>query len=226
MPHCKPHFSALHTLARLDMRAYRRHVGCEPRPSATARCCPVRERQGRAGTSTKLRDGSVQPPKDRRRRGRERTPKGLIKRGKRYIYRDQREGKRVWINLGDDYATALKRFSELSQGAAAFVGTVAQAADRWLAKYIRTRRAERDARMAQVRAERYLKPFLGTKQLTRITGDDLRDYRLWLQRPEAGISLQTVAHLLSDARCFFNWAVSEGLLDRSPFPRRLMPKIQ
>jgi integrase/recombinase XerD len=32
--------------------------------------------------------------------------------------------------------------------------------------------------------------------------------------------------VLSDARCFFNWAVSEGLLERSPFPRRALPKIQ
>ena len=108
----------------------------------------------------------------------------------------------------------------------AFAGTVAQAAERWLVKYVGTQRGRRDARLAAVRVEKYLVPFLGMTPLARVSGDDLRDYRLWLERPAAHSSIQTVAHVLSDARCFFNWAASEGLVDRSPFPRRLMPRIQ
>lgn len=33
-------------------------------------------------------------------------------------------------------------------------------------------------------------------------------------------------HLLSEARCLLNWCVDAGHIPRSPFPRRLMPKIQ
>lgn len=79
---------------------------------------------------------------------------------------------------------------------------------------------------ARVRVEKYLAAFLGPTPLAQVSGDQLRAYRLWLERPEAGIAPQTVVHLLSDARCFFNWAVAEGHLDRSPFPRRLLPRLQ
>jgi integrase/recombinase XerD len=38
--------------------------------------------------------------------------------------------------------------------------------------------------------------------------------------------MTTVWHVLSDARCLFRWAEDEGLVDRSPFPRRVMPRLQ
>jgi integrase len=103
---------------------------------------------------------------------------------------------------------------------------VRRAAQHWLVNYVATSRNVRGVRLAEVRVAKYLAPFMGRLQLDRVTGDRLREYRLWLERPEAAISQQTVVHVLSDARCFFNWAVSEGLLDRSPFPRRLLPRIQ
>lgn len=37
--------------------------------------------------------------------------------------------------------------------------------------------------------------------------------------------MTTVWHVLSDARCLFRWAEDEGLVDRSPFPRRVMPRL-
>ena len=40
------------------------------------------------------------------------------------------------------------------------------------------------------------------------------------------MSPQTVSHLLADARCMFRWCEDAGLVNRSPFPRRLMPRIQ
>jgi len=104
--------------------------------------------------------------------------------------------------------------------------TVRQVARRWLVKYVSTSRNSRNVRLAQVRVEKYLEPFLGRTRLDQITGDRLREYRLWLERPETRISQQTVVHVLSDARCFLTWAASEGLLERNPFPRRLMPRIQ
>jgi integrase len=71
---------------------------------------------------------------------------------------------------------------------------------------------------------KYLMPHLGMKPVAKVTKDDLRAYRVWLE--DRGICLQTVKHILSDARCLFRWAEDSDYVERSPFPRRLMPKIQ
>ena len=80
----------------------------------------------------------------------------------------------------------------------------------------------KNVRTAEVRVERYLVPCLGHKLLPKVTPDDLREYRLWLEGK--GISVQTVAHVLSDARCFFRWCEDSGLILRAPVPRRLLPR--
>lgn len=69
----------------------------------------------------------------------------------------------------------------------------------------------------------YLQPHLGARLLSEISGDDVRRYRLALEAQ--GLAPQTVRHLLSDLRCMLNWAVDGGRLDRSPFPRRVMPNL-
>jgi integrase len=71
-------------------------------------------------------------------------------------------------------------------------------------------------------------PFFGLRLLEKITGEHCRAYRLWLERrtkPRA-ISAQTVGHILADFRCMLNWAEDSGFITRSPFPRKLLPKIQ
>jgi integrase len=40
------------------------------------------------------------------------------------------------------------------------------------------------------------------------------------------LSVQSVKHVLSDCRCLLNWCEDAGLIERSPFPRRLLPKVQ
>ena len=40
------------------------------------------------------------------------------------------------------------------------------------------------------------------------------------------MALQTVSHLLSDARCLPRWCEVTRLVARSPFARRLMPRLQ
>ena len=70
----------------------------------------------------------------------------------------------------------------------------------------------------------YLVPFFQYKRLATVTADDLRRYRLELEKKP--ISTQTVAHILSDARCFFRWCEDAGHVDRAPVPRGLLPRIQ
>ena len=148
------------------------------------------------------------------------------------MYRDQRRGRNVWVKLGEDYEAALARYAELRQNGSTFAGNLSLAAEMWLARYIATRRTPSNAEMASVRVQHYLVPFLGSKPLTKLTGDDVREYRLWLEHPDRRggtgkrVSTTTVWHILSDLRCLCSWATAEGLLDRSPFPRQVMPRLQ
>jgi integrase len=65
---------------------------------------------------------------------------------------------------------------------------------------------------------------MGYKQLSRVMKDDLRAYRLWLEKRK--LSAQSVRHILADVRCLFRWAEDSGWIDRSPVPHKLLPKIQ
>jgi integrase len=109
--------------------------------------------------------------------------------------------------------------------------TVKAATVRWLASYVRNRRNDFGQKKTKQRVDDYFLPFLGAKVLTKVRNSDIRSYRDWVEkqknkRDEGPLSPQTVAHLLADARCFFRWAEDEGLIDRSPVPRKIMPRIE
>lgn len=103
--------------------------------------------------------------------------------------------------------------------------SVSDAVAQWLKGYIATARNPKGQKLSEVRAGLYLEPFMGHRFLNKVTREDLRAYRLWLER-EGSISQQTVAHVLSDARCFFRWCQDSGLIDHCPVPRKLLPRIQ
>jgi len=44
-------------------------------------------------------------------------------------------------------------------------------------------------------------------------------------RGDKTLSANTVARILSDLRAFLNWAADSGRIDRSPFPKHVMPRI-
>lgn len=102
--------------------------------------------------------------------------------------------------------------------------TVAEVAADWLAIYVPTTRTGKNVSMAAQRIADYLVPALGAKLLRDVGPDDVRLYRARLERSE--LAPRSVRHLLGDLRCLLNWAVESGRLDRSPFPRRIMPRIQ
>lgn len=102
--------------------------------------------------------------------------------------------------------------------------TLLEAGRRWLDSYVATTRNAKGQRLARTRFEKYAKECLGALRLREIDGDDVRRFRQALER-DRGLRPYTVTHVLSDLRCLFRWAVSIGLLDRSPFPGRVMPRI-
>ena len=157
-------------------------------------------------------------------------PKGMFQRGSSYYVRRREGGKDRWMSLGSDFAVACRSLLRLRIGESLRVQPgsdslmVAEAASQWLEGYIPTARAPKQQRLARSRVKRYLVPTLGRMLLKDVAPDDLRRYRLDLERLE--LSPQTVCHVLSDARCLFSWAEEAGLLSKSPVPRKLLPTLQ
>lgn len=155
-------------------------------------------------------------------------PRNMVQRKGRagYYFRKKFRGRDVWVALGTDLSEAkdkLRRLQKQERMPRADL-TVVRAAQHWLKQYVATARNEKQQVMAASRVRKYVEPFFGAALLQRLTREDLRSYRLWLEKH--GISANTVGHILSDVRCFLNWAEDAGLVDRSPFPRRIMPRIQ
>jgi integrase len=102
--------------------------------------------------------------------------------------------------------------------------TVEEASLEWLSGYVATVRGVKDRKLAAQRVRDYLIPFLGAFSLSHVSAETLRGYRLWLEKRP--LSVQSVRHILSDIRCFLRWCEDRDLIDRSPVPRKLLPKIQ
>ena len=102
--------------------------------------------------------------------------------------------------------------------------SVREAAQQWLASYVATTRNAKGLRLAWTRVNRYLLACMGDVRLRDLTGDGVREYRLRLEHIH-DLRPHTVTHVLSDLRCLLRWAESAGLLERSPFPPRVMPRI-
>jgi integrase len=99
-----------------------------------------------------------------------------------------------------------------------------QLGQRWLESYIATMRTPDGQRRADARFRWHIQPFFDHKPLCRVTGEDVRSFRLALERK--GLATLTVWSILSDVRCFFRWAEDSGYLEHSPWPRRVMPRLQ
>ncbi len=154
------------------------------------------------------------------------VPKGMFKRqGRGWYCRVRRGNKDKWVALGKDFSEAVRRFHEvkLSMVVPSRV-TIGQLASEWQRTYVPTARCQYNQSQSESRVRRFLLEFLGPVQAVRLGSEDLRNYRLWLEKK--GLAPMTVKHVLSDVRCMLNWAVDAGYLDRSPFPKRLMPRMQ
>lgn len=155
-------------------------------------------------------------------------PRNMVRRSGRegFHFRRKIAGRTKWIALGTNYEDACRKLRGLKAEGELVVQEikVADAARQWLKSYVPTARQEKGQRLAERRIEKYFDPFFGHLLLRRVSKDHLRAFRLHLER--LGLQPRTVQHVLSDARCLFNWCEDAGLVDRSPFPRRIMPRIQ
>lgn len=155
-------------------------------------------------------------------------PENMCRRSgrKAYYFRARVEGKDRWVSLGTDYEEACHRLRQLQAGDTVPRSelTVKLAAERWLQQYVATSRQPSGQVTTKSRVKKYLEPGIGHLRLCRLSREHVRSYRLWLEKKP--ISLTTVGHILSDVRCLLLWCVDAGLLDSSPFPRRVMPRLQ
>lgn len=156
-------------------------------------------------------------------------PRNMVRRPGRpgYYFRRKHHGRVTWLALGTNYEDACRRLRSLKSQETPFADglTVRELAGRWLETYVPTARNAKGVDLAKRRVNLHLEPYLGHLLASRIKADDVRRYRLYLERG-GRLSPQTVAHVLSDCRCIFRWAEDSGLIDRSPVPRRLLPRIQ
>jgi integrase len=138
----------------------------------------------------------------------------------------RKEGANRWVSHGVDFALAQKRHHELMASGPAAVSrlTASQAHERWRTNYVPTRRRPKDQRNTAARWRLHVEPVLGGRLLPKLTGEDIRRCARILG--ESKLSPRSQAHALADLRCFLNWCVEAGLLDRSPFPRRVMPRVE
>lgn len=151
----------------------------------------------------------------------------MIRRGDRpgYWFKKRVAGRTVVIALGTDYQEACRKLRGFAREELPVSEvSVTKAAEQWLASYVATRRNEKGKQLSTVRAATYLTPFMGHVLLSRLTGEHVRSYRLHLEG--LGRSQQTVTHLLSDLRCLLLWCEEAGLIRRSPFPKKVMPRLQ
>jgi len=156
-------------------------------------------------------------------------PRNMVRRKGRpgYYFRKMYAGRVKLIALGTDREAACRKLRSLkSDGPPRAEMTVREASRRWLESHVAIQRSlPRDQELARRRVEMYLDPFLGDHLLSRLTRDDLRWYRLYLERL-GHLSPQSVRHILADVRCFLRWCEDGGLIDRAPIPRKLLPRVQ
>jgi integrase len=154
--------------------------------------------------------------------------RNLVRRAGRpgWYYRKMIAGRRILLKAGETYDEACRHLRSLkTEGPPKPKLTVGDAVLRWLESYIPVHRQSRDQKLARRRSEMYLVPFLGHLLLEKLTKDDLRAYRRHLEGL-GHLSVQSVRHILADARCFLRWCEDGDLIERAPIPVKLLPRIQ
>lgn len=154
----------------------------------------------------------------------QRRPKGMFLRGNVWYTRQYSGGRDKWISLGTDYREACKALRKIhNQECPVTAATVKTMMDRWMDEYVPLHRTERFQKVTRSRVKRYLLPIVGTIQLHRLSAEHIMKLRLHLDSTK--LAPGSIVAVLGDLRCMLRWCEDCGFLDRSPFPRRIMPKL-
>lgn len=163
-------------------------------------------------------------------------PRGLMQRGDVWYLRSYEHGREKWRSLRTkDYETALKRRKVMNRGVqeSASRGTIEELGAAWIEKVLPTQRNAKNVAMARSRWGKYMTPFLGHVPASKLTGDDVREFRVWLDHQKIGkkekkrpLRSLTVLHILQDLGACLSWAADEGHILKNPFPRRVKPRPQ
>lgn len=103
----------------------------------------------------------------------------------------------------------------------------------WRAGDLAVRRNDRGRRETAARYLRHVSPVIGGARLDALTAEDIRGLRLRLdtslvEGTARKLRPETVRHVLSDLRCFLNWAADArggNLITFAPWPRAVLPRI-
>ena len=154
-------------------------------------------------------------------------PKNLIKRGKTYYFCMVVGGKKIRKRLGTNETEAGRRVRILQDRyrmlSAKPLCTVEEFGRRWLREYVAQERSPKDYRTAEYRLENHIGPVIGKEWLYDIRVDLQRKLRASLEAK--GLKPQTVRHILGDLRCLLGYAVDSGVLESSPWSRKVLPKV-
>ena len=164
--------------------------------------------------------------------------KGIRQRGRSFFLRIRTGGTDRTIQLGRDPDRAVTRALEIRRRIKAGLSpteerrailTVRDAVQSWLEDHVRHSRHGAFAENTRSRCERVLLPFMGSMPLEEVTAGTLFAYRNHLTRLKSRrgrpLSAATVRMFLGDVRAVINHALTLQVLDRSPIPRRWLPKL-
>lgn len=156
-----------------------------------------------------------------------RLPTNIVKRGDRFYFRKEVDGKTISKSLGPRLDEA-KRLAAIERqkllGAPQeTAGTVESFSKRWLKEYVKQRRNEKGVKLASQRLQDVILPVVGHLSLSAVKTVHLRAVRA-LGEGE-GRGPQTAKHILSDLRCLLRYAVEAGEISFFPSFRMVMPKI-
>jgi integrase len=158
-------------------------------------------------------------------------PKGMVKKGHRYYLRirEVKEGRKTerTIALGNDLPLARVQYMRLRRRQEDWRGqpTVEEFSKRWITDYVTPMRpGKKGPRLAEQRLRDYVLPVIGSMVVGQVTEADFMTVRARLEKTE--LAPLTVRHILSDGGCLFRFAVAAGLIARSPFTSRVLPRIQ
>jgi len=163
---------------------------------------------------------------------------GIRRRGRSFYFRIRSGGAEKAIPLGRDPDRAVTRALEISRRIKAGLPpteerppmfTVEDAVRSWLEDHVRHARHGAFAENTRVRCERVLMPFMGKLPLDQVTAGTLFAYRNHLvsrnSRRGRPFSAATIRMYLGDVRAVLNHALTLQVLDRSPIPRRWLPRL-